>query len=91
MANIKEIAEAGVDMFVAGSAIFNTDDYASTISGERDARAHTRPTDYTACHATVPLPHEPSRPCPPLSLLLSLTCHVSLPPDMRKELAEASV
>merc|ERR1719231_1365448 len=25
--NIKEIAEAGVDMFVAGSAIFNTEDY----------------------------------------------------------------
>jgi ribulose-phosphate 3-epimerase len=35
VANIKEIAEAGVDMFVAGSAIFNTDDYASTISDMR--------------------------------------------------------
>jgi len=29
--NIKEIAEAGVDMFVAGSAIFNSDDYKTTI------------------------------------------------------------
>jgi len=29
--NIKEIAEAGVDMFVAGSAIFNTPDYKATI------------------------------------------------------------
>lgn len=29
--NIKEIAEAGVDMFVAGSAIFNTEDYKATI------------------------------------------------------------
>merc|ERR1719284_1015583 len=31
--NIKEIAAAGVDMFVAGSAIFNTDDYKATIDG----------------------------------------------------------
>merc|ERR1711998_190398 len=30
---IAEIAEAGVDMFVAGSAIFNTDDYEATING----------------------------------------------------------
>ena len=34
-ANIKEIAEAGADMFVAGSAIFNTDDYKKTIDGMR--------------------------------------------------------
>jgi len=33
--NIKEIAEAGVDMFVAGSAIFNTDDYKATIDTMR--------------------------------------------------------
>jgi len=33
--NIKEIAEAGVDMFVAGSAIFNTEDYKATIDGMR--------------------------------------------------------
>merc|ERR1719224_309127 len=33
--NIKEIAEAGVDMFVAGSAIFNTDDYKATIDEMR--------------------------------------------------------
>lgn len=30
--NIKEIAAAGADTFVAGSAIFNTDDYQQTIS-----------------------------------------------------------
>lgn len=33
--NIKEIAEAGADMFVAGSAIFNTDDYKATIDAMR--------------------------------------------------------
>jgi len=35
VANIKEIAEAGVDMFVAGSAIFNSDDYKETIDKMR--------------------------------------------------------
>ena len=34
--NIREITEAGADMFVAGSAIFNTDDYAATIKAMRD-------------------------------------------------------
>ena len=33
--NIKEIAEAGADTFVAGSAIFNTDDYRATIDKMR--------------------------------------------------------
>lgn len=33
--NIREIADAGADMFVAGSAIFNSDDYAATISEMR--------------------------------------------------------
>lgn len=33
--NIREIAEAGADMFVAGSAIFNTDDYKVTIDKMR--------------------------------------------------------
>jgi len=33
--NIGEIAAAGADMFVAGSAIFNTDDYAKTINDMR--------------------------------------------------------
>lgn len=36
VSNIGEIAEAGADMFVAGSAIFNTDDYASVIQTMRD-------------------------------------------------------
>lgn len=35
VANIREIAEAGVDTFVAGSAIFNTSDYKATIDGMR--------------------------------------------------------
>ncbi|MEZ5490510.1 MAG: ribulose-phosphate 3-epimerase [Gammaproteobacteria bacterium] len=33
--NIAEIAAAGADMFVAGSAIFNSDDYAATIAALR--------------------------------------------------------
>jgi len=36
VSNIGEIAEAGADMFVAGSAIFNVDDYASVIQTMRD-------------------------------------------------------
>lgn len=43
MANIKEIAEAGADMFVAGSAIFNNprtqDNYEATIGKMRDELA----------------------------------------------------
>jgi len=33
--NIRSIADAGADMFVAGSAIFNSKDYAKTISNMR--------------------------------------------------------
>ncbi|HIM58576.1 MAG TPA: ribulose-phosphate 3-epimerase [Gammaproteobacteria bacterium] len=33
--NIREVAEAGADTFVAGSAIFNTDDYKATIDAMR--------------------------------------------------------
>ncbi len=33
--NIREIAEAGADTFVAGSAIFSTDDYKATINSMR--------------------------------------------------------
>jgi ribulose-phosphate 3-epimerase len=33
--NIREIADAGADMFVAGSAIFNSNDYAETIAAMR--------------------------------------------------------
>lgn len=33
--NIREIARAGADTFVAGSAIFGTDDYAATIAAMR--------------------------------------------------------
>ncbi|OZG70823.1 ribulose-phosphate 3-epimerase [Hahella sp. CCB-MM4] len=33
--NIRDIAAAGADTFVAGSAIFNTDDYAATIAEMR--------------------------------------------------------
>ncbi len=33
--NIREIAEAGADTFVAGSAIFNTDNYKATIDAMR--------------------------------------------------------
>lgn len=34
--NIQEIAKAGADAFVAGSAIFNTDDYKATIDAMRN-------------------------------------------------------
>jgi ribulose-phosphate 3-epimerase len=34
--NIKEIARAGADTFVAGSAIFNTNDYKSAIDSMRE-------------------------------------------------------
>lgn len=37
--NIREVAEAGADTFVAGSAIFNTDDYAATIARMREELA----------------------------------------------------
>jgi ribulose-phosphate 3-epimerase len=34
--NIREIMQAGADTFVAGSAIFNTDDYKATIDAMRE-------------------------------------------------------
>ncbi|WP_261843791.1 ribulose-phosphate 3-epimerase [Aliamphritea ceti] len=37
--NIREIAAAGADTFVAGSAIFNTDDYQATITKMREELA----------------------------------------------------
>jgi ribulose-phosphate 3-epimerase len=37
--NIREIAKAGADTFVAGSAIFGTDDYAATIAAMREELA----------------------------------------------------
>lgn len=37
--NIRQIAEAGADTFVAGSAIFNTPDYRQTIQAMRDELA----------------------------------------------------
>ena len=37
--NIRQIAEAGADTFVAGSAIFGADDYASTIAAMSDELA----------------------------------------------------
>ena len=44
--NIKQIADAGADMFVAGSAIFNSSDYSATINamreklGQQPSRSH---------------------------------------------------
>ncbi len=38
--NIGEIAKAGADMFVAGSAIFNSDSYAATIAAMRAELGH---------------------------------------------------
>ncbi|MDZ4299217.1 MAG: ribulose-phosphate 3-epimerase [Moraxellaceae bacterium] len=42
VANIREIAEAGADMFVAGSAIFNAPNYADVISQMRAELAALR-------------------------------------------------
>ncbi len=42
--NIAEIAAAGADTFVAGSAIFNTPDYAATIQAMREALAGKKPS-----------------------------------------------
>lgn len=42
--NIREIAEAGADTFVAGSAIFNTDDYKATIDAMRAELEHASKT-----------------------------------------------
>jgi ribulose-phosphate 3-epimerase len=39
--NIAEIAHAGADMFVAGSAIFNSESYEKTISTMRQRLANT--------------------------------------------------
>ena len=41
--NIREIAEAGADTFVAGSAIFGSDDYQTTINAMRTELAHSQP------------------------------------------------
>ncbi len=43
--NIAEIARAGADMFVAGSAIFNADSYAGAIADMRSELGHT-PTNH---------------------------------------------
>ncbi len=40
--NIREIAAAGADTFVAGSAIFNTDDYKATIDKMRTELANAK-------------------------------------------------
>jgi len=40
--NIREIAEAGADTFVAGSAIFNTEDYKATIDAMRQELEQAR-------------------------------------------------
>jgi ribulose-phosphate 3-epimerase len=48
--NIGEIAAAGADTFVAGSAIFGSPDYAATIAAMREAVAAAR----RGCAAVVP-------------------------------------
>ncbi len=40
--NIAEVAQAGADTFVAGSAIFNTPDYAATIAALREQLAKVK-------------------------------------------------
>ncbi|XOV79685.1 MAG: ribulose-phosphate 3-epimerase [Aestuariibacter sp.] len=43
--NIREIADAGADMFVAGSAIFNQDDYRQVIANMRAQLALVKPQE----------------------------------------------
>ena len=56
-ANIGAIAAAGADTFVAGSAIFNSDDYASTIAAMRAAIATATSTGPDAVLFPGPVPH----------------------------------
>lgn len=52
--NIQEIAKAGADTFVAGSAIFNTDDYKSTIDAMRsELDKAQRLTGVQACSINI--------------------------------------
>ena len=39
--NIREVVAAGADVLVAGSAVFNTEDYAATITALRESAAST--------------------------------------------------
>ncbi|MCK4508954.1 MAG: ribulose-phosphate 3-epimerase, partial [Desulfuromonadales bacterium] len=39
--NIREVVGAGADVLVAGSAVFNTDDYAATILALRENAVST--------------------------------------------------
>lgn len=48
--NIAEIARAGADTFVAGSAIFGSDDYSATIAAMRDALATSSLETVGAAH-----------------------------------------
>ena len=71
--NIGEIAAAGADTFVAGSAIFGSDDYAATISAMRDAisRATASRANGTGCPGTprpAPLGCEAGRACDKLEV-----------------------
>ena len=50
--NIREIASAGADTFVAGSAIFNTANYKSTIDKMRSELEKVKSVSYT--HLTLP-------------------------------------
>ncbi len=54
--NIAEIARAGADTFVAGSAIFGTADYAATIAAMRAelAKCLTATAQAHLFHAAVP-------------------------------------
>jgi ribulose-phosphate 3-epimerase len=45
ISNIREIADAGADMFVAGSAIFSSEDYVKTITSMREELAQSHQGD----------------------------------------------
>jgi hypothetical protein len=64
--NIREVAAAGADTFVAGSAIFNTDDYKATIDAMRAELAKAYGCfchivfSYFGLKLPLPLPINPS-------------------------------
>ncbi len=45
ISNIRELADAGADMFVAGSAIFSSEDYVKTITSMREELAQSHQGD----------------------------------------------
>ena len=70
--NIREIAAAGADMFVAGSAIFGKPDYKAVID-EMRAGAGPCPLNVPSISGAVRSRWHPDRQCPQLALAVNRT------------------